>query len=318
MIQILKAMRGYNILKTIIIGAGGGYDIVIAAMLRNRLLKKNNMEIDIGGFLNPKFIHFFSNDNFLEDIIEEQAVNHSSDIVRFRRLPNAVDFHTEKYQFYKRNGINKDIVDSRVMKVLDCPVFSFSLRFDMDIIFQFLYDNYDEVIICDVGGDILFSGIRDNMVKTPIIDAYSLAIANRYAKKKKAYVYLLGLGLDGELNKENIENNLSDLEFNKAILSVESLTQADVDFLKYFYNQVKFAESGKTNQLLIDIWESNIDQNAIALKRNIQDMKKWFNKIYIIEASKLSLLNPLSILDSYQDMFNMLQELGISCEEYMI
>ena len=189
----------------------------------------------------------------------------------------------------------------------------------MDSIVQFLNDNYAEIIVCDVGGDILFSGQRDNMIKTPIIDAFALAIARRYAVKKSAFIYLLGLGIDGELYKKNIEMNLSELDYKKAILSIEYLDQTDVDFLKQFYNQVKFEEnSGKTNRLLIDIWENNIDKNDIAKKRNIHDMEQWFNKIFIVEANKLASMNPLSAVDNYNDMLNMLQEFGVSCEGYMI
>ena len=307
-------------MKKIIIGAGGGYDIVVAAMLRNRLLHGASVEIDLGGFLNPKFVHFFSNDDFVDDITDEQAINKSLDVIRFRRLPcNTHDTPINRYQHYKKYGEIKDIVDSRVRKSVGCPVYNFSLRFSMDSIVQFLNDNYAEIIVCDVGGDILFSGQRDNMIKTPIIDAFALAIARRYAVKKSAFIYLLGLGIDGELYKKNIEMNLSELDYKKAILSIEYLDQTDVDFLKQFYNQVKFEEnSGKTNRLLIDIWENNIDKNDIAKKRNIHDMEQWFNKIFIVEANKLASMNPLSAVDNYNDMLNMLQEFGVSCEGYMI
>ena len=42
--------------KNIYIGMGGGYDIICAYMISQ---KYKDFNADIGGWLNPKFVHYF-------------------------------------------------------------------------------------------------------------------------------------------------------------------------------------------------------------------------------------------------------------------
>lgn len=294
--------------KKILIGAGGGYDIVVAAMMRNRILCGNSDEIAVGGFLNPKFTHIY--DNGSERVVEG-AVNLVNNARKYRITLD--EYISEKsYNCNKEEAVH--FVDQGLSEVLDCSVYNFSLNYEAEQIAVFLVENYDEIYLCDVGGDILFFGREDSSVKTPIIDAFSLIVARKCYElaEKKCQLILVGIGLDGELENTNISRNLASLENESAILGIEYICSLDIEYLENVYNRVRTPNKGKTNQLLIDIWNNrDLEKNPLVIKRNILSFKKWFNKIYILDALAVSRHNPLCSYKSIYEMKKAAIELGV-------
>lgn len=290
----------------IIIGAGGGYDIVIAAMLKNRLNNEFNEEIDVGGMLNPKFMHFFNNES-------EQPVNLVRSAYKFR-IDEAI---SQNFDSYLRSGKQVPFVDSELSKILNCRIYDFSLRFGVEPIAKFLAKQYDDIIFCDVGGDILFFSSEDSSVKTPIIDAFSLKVANMYSKllNKSCYLILVGLGLDGEMRPINLNNNMRVLEKENAIRCTEKLNVRDYSYLENIYNKVRVGEKGKTNQLLIDIAKNNLEDNDLVKRRRILEYKEWFHKIIWVNTKCVYDHNPLCYCDTINEMKIKARELGVVIRE---
>lgn len=300
-----------NKCKKIVIGAGGGYDIVVAAMIRNRILRHNSDEIAVGGFLNPKFTHIYDNGS---DHVVESAVNLVKSARKYRITLD--EYTSEKsYDCNKEEAVH--FVDQKLSEVLDCSVYNFSLNYEAEQIAVFLVENYDEIYLCDVGGDILFFGREDSSVKTPIIDAFSLIVARKCYElaEKKCQLILVGIGLDGELGKINISRNLASLENEAAVLGVEDICSLDIEYLEKVYNGVRITNKGKTNQLLIDIWnDKNLEKNPLVIKRNILNFKEWFNKIYIVDALAVHRHNPLCSYKNIDEMKKAAAELGVELQ----
>jgi len=301
-------------MKKIIIGMGGGYDIVVAAMLREKLLRTHlEDEIDIGGMLNPKFIHFF--DKAGVGFQEENAVNQvGKKTIKYRR--NGIN---TQYSYYLKNDKSIHFVDGKLSEEINGKIFDFSIYLEnKDDIERFLKDNYDRIIFCDVGGDILFFGEKDKMVKTPIMDAYSIRIAHDLYEiyHKDVKVLLLGIGLDGELPYENIKDNISLMEKNNGMDLYCQIDAIDIEWLRQIYNKVKYEDKGKTNQLLIDIGMNQVDVSPLAKKREISKYKEWFHCIYNVDVEILYDLNPIAKGKTYGEMKLITAEKGVLMDRY--
>ena len=301
-------------MKKIIIGMGGGYDIVVAAMLREKLLRTHlEDEIDIGGMLNPKFIHFF--DKAGVGYQEENAVNQvSKKTIKYRR--NGLN---TRYSYYFNNDKSIHFVDSKLSKEINGKIFDFSIyQENKEDIELFLKDNYDLIIFCDVGGDILFFGEKDKMVKTPIMDAYSIRLAHDLYEiyHKDVKVLLLGIGLDGELPYENIKDNITLIKQKKGMDLYCHIDAIDIEWLRQVYNKVRYEDKGKTNQLLIDIGMNQVDVSPLAKKREISKYKEWFHRIYNVDVEILYDLNPIAKGRTYDEMKLITAEKGVLMDRY--
>ena len=292
-------------MKAIFIGMGGGYDILAAYMLSQ---KYGYIDADIGGMLNPKFIHYFDGGDGVYR--EERAINYVNGAKRYKRNIYG------GYDLPERHFVDNDISKSIHNNVIDLSI----LKSDIRTIVHFLKSSYDKVIFCDVGGDVLFFGEKDFMVKTPIIDAYSLKIADELCKVKKklADVVVIGLGLDGELPYKNINTNINILNEKAGIININQLDNNDIKYLNNMYNQVKVDEEGKTINLLIDIGNNSFQNNYLIQKRNILDLKCWFGKVFVYEAGVLASLNPLTRVETYESMISLACNYGINLERYKL
>jgi hypothetical protein len=296
------------------IGVGGGYDIVVAAMLRERCQKiECGKDIAVGGFLNPKFDHFFKSENIWN---KEQPSNFVVAAQKFRRIAGTSERSMEEY-LVDPSTPPIPFVDNSLRQYLRCPVYNFSLKYPAEATACFLAENFDGITFCDIGGDVLFFGSNDNMVKTPIIDAYAMRVAKLYYEMtgKRCVLQLLGLGFDGELTYKSLDQNMRWLVQQEAVLSVESLTQEDILYLEKVYMQVKSGDKGHTNQLLIDIWRfGNLADSTIVRKRNIMAFQQWFNQIISVDAIVVAENNPLCTCGSAEEMKACALRLGVKLE----
>ncbi|MBK1811309.1 DUF1152 domain-containing protein [Clostridium sp. YIM B02505] len=291
---------------TIVIGMGGGYDIVAAYMVARSLERQCNehQDIQIGGFLNPKFSHVYVQPDGL--VKEEVAVNHVLEAYKYRWTKCNNEAQKEYF------------VDSSLAQMISNDVYNFSTQNLLEVV-DFLDKTYNKIIFCDVGGDVLFSGRRDSMVKTPIIDAFSLKIASMLNKKdsSKVKIMLLGLGYDGELPYSNIKSNMDLLYKNHAILGSWNICKDDIDELEKVYYNIKQGRKGKTIQLMIDVWNGQVTDHEIYEKRRIDDFAEWHNKGYWVDPTYLSQMNPLCLERDFTSMLNAAKNLGVCMERYI-
>ena len=301
-------------MKKIIIGMGGGYDIVVAGMLREKMMRVYGMdEIDIGGMLNPKFVHFY--EGLEGEFQEEGAVNLVSlKVAKYRR-----DRANEGYLDYMKNGEMIHFVDEALALEVDEKVFGFSIfRDNIDDIEHFLQENYEQIIFCDVGGDILFFGEKDKMVKTPVMDAFSIRVAYDLGEKyrKNVKVLLLGIGLDGELPFENLKSNIVQMEQRRAFSYWDNIEVEDLEWLKRVYERVRYGSKGKTNQLLLEVGTHSVETSLLAKKRGIHKFAEWFNCVYQLDVGTLFEMNPITKARTYEEMKTIAAEKGVAMDRY--
>ena len=285
---------------TIVIGMGGGYDIVAAYMLTATFANEHDEfeNVDIGGFLNPKFRHVYRQEDGQYD--EEKAINLVRDAKKYRIS----------------NGKSVSFIDSFLAQHVPNTVYNFSIH-DIRAVVNFLSTHYTRIIFCDVGGDVLFSGEKDNMVKTPLIDAFALKIAQELDKRVSVGVMLLGLGFDGELPYANIKYNMERLYRINAITNVWEMNRRSIIELEKIYYTIRELGKGKTIQLLIDTWYGRVTNADIFEKRRIRDFTEWYNKGYCVSPSHLSEINPLCVESDFLSMFQQAKRLGVSMRRYI-
>lgn len=291
---------------TIVIGMGGGYDIVAAYMVARSLERQCHepQHIHIGGFLNPKFGHVYVQPD--GSIKEEMAVNHVREAIKYRRKKCVNE--VEKVHF----------ADSDLAQMISNDVYNFSTQ-NLSEVVDFLDKTYKNIIFCDVGGDVLFSGRKDSIVKTPVIDAFALKIASMLNEKdsSKVKVMLLGLGYDGELPYSNMKCNMESLLKNDAILGSWDIHQNDIDELERIYYKIRQGKKGKTIQLIIDVWYGQVTDREIYEKRRIMDFAEWHNKGYWVTPAYLAEMNPLCCEGDFTSMLESAKYLGVSMERYI-
>lgn len=285
---------------------GGGYDIICAYMISQ---KYKDFNADIGGWLNPKFVHYFEKKN--GGYQNEKAINIvESTVLKYRRKIDGGHMPSP-YQ----------LVDGNLSQLIKNKVVDFSiLKGNVESIVFYLESTYEKVIFCDVGGDIFFLGKKDNMVKTPIIDAMSLKISSELCKKRKAmsFTLVLGIGFDGELPFENINSNIAFLYDKKAVIYQDLIYDSDLNCLEEIYNLVRMGDEGKTIKLLIEVGKNEHMYSPLAIKRDVLLFSKWFGKILFCDSTILSNFNPLVMKNTYEDMLFKAHEMGISMERYKL
>lgn len=303
----------------LLIGGGGGFDIVAVQMIREAtLLEYPAICIDTAGLLNPKFDHYYSFDGFKNIVHFEEAVNKfitASDIRRFRRHRNDLDSPSHPgFDWYLRYGTVKPMVDTELRKSVNHQIWHFSTRFGIEPIVKFL-SLYDSVILCDVGGDILYSGSCDNEVRTPLIDAFSLSLLtglSLYRIISNSKVMLLGIGTDGELTASHMRTNLQRLSQKKGIEEIFTLKSNHLKLLHKYYNKLCYFNGGNTIRLMFAIWEATqLDKRVpVIAQRNVNEYEEWFNKVYILNSEILCQHNPLAMSRSFGEIIRKAYELG--------
>lgn len=287
--------------RILIIAAGGGYDIVSIHYIADWLKQNRNCEIDIAGFQNPKFQHYFEKDNIVSDEIPVRKVNG----YKLRRFYRSKSYFTEgEYQSYAYNlshGEEKDWVDARVAWLTEYDFYSLSTRKSTDELSEFIC-NYSEVYLCDVGGDILFSGKDDIEVKTPFIDSFSLVILKESLIKKpelKSHVIIIGPGLDLELSPSHLEKNLGSCTIEEKIrIQYDSFNKTTYTLFK----KVVYGNSGKSITRLMGKLEGQPAADLI----EYGEMPLY---LYVLDSQSVIELNPLTKSYSYSEIIELYQSI---------
>lgn len=289
--------------KYLIISAGGGYDILTAHMVAWMLRDSTDAEIDIVGMLNPKFQHFYGNEDGNKIEIQKEksiAPLNMRNAVRFKISSD----YLEKYNDYSFDYCNthfekRDFMDIRLVGKSEFRLLNFSLKYSPEEQVLFML-NYNKVILCDMGGDILYAGYSNKEIRTPIIDAYALMLARMYRDRGgKCELWIISPGSDRELTLEHLLDNLNTVGAQSTDIPIDIARK-----LRDMFLAVKDGDSGKTIKRML---------SSLGLSGEIYESEYGYleNKIYKCDIQKAIQLNPLSnkncmaeIVDLYKKISN--------------
>ncbi|WP_106767826.1 DUF1152 domain-containing protein [Paenibacillus faecalis] len=297
--------------KILLLAAGGGFDIVTVQMLREYMLTdSNSLTIETAGWLNPKFDHYYIKDGYVEFEKPVNILDKNNQVIRFRRSEVKYDSTDHPgYRWYERQGETKELVDDELSNMMQSHLINLSTRYGINPLISF-FKQYDEVIICDVGGDILYSGPKDNEVKTPLIDAFSLAALrhNSLSNELNVRVMVFGLGTDGEINAEHLEENINHLIQMGGLISKNKLTHKHIELLSKYFIPIRKKYGGNTIRCLLEIWNYSNNKHEFhssenARKRNLVSYYKWFNYYFVFNYETILQLNPLSRASSMKEIY---------------
>ena len=313
--------------RVLVLGAGGGADIVAAEVVRRSILRRDpggrdlggrdpggrdpggpdlGRTVDIAGLLNPKFEHHYV---IAGEILPERAINRAAGVVRFRRA--GLDEPARSYVERCREGRAKPMPDAGLAAVVAGPVYQLSTRFGLDEASAFVA-GYDVVIACDAGGDILYGGAADNMARTPMMDAFSLALLRRgHARGGTGHVLLLGPGSDGELTAERLAAALEALAQRGAILARGRPAACDLTLAAALLDQL--AAAGGTTLRAMCAVRAALEAGArlpVIAGRDLEPFRRWADHAYLIDGAALWSHNPLAAGDSMEEIATIAASLG--------
>jgi hypothetical protein len=287
--------------KALVVGAGGGGDIVSDA-LAAMYLQRQGIETDVAGLLSPAAMHVFPHG--YEDIVNEL----SEDVIRF--IPS-------------KKPVNISFVDAALpgaARELGIPVDNFydlSVRYGPSSLVLGLEcliekNGYDLVVAVDMGGDILARGREDSTLLSPMLDFSSL-----YALGQLSVDTLLvefGLGTDGELRPDGMHDILQELNDNNLLLYEGHIFNDDHEVRK-FRELVKslahIREGHATKKTLETLDTDTPDEDIVSnykpryrignLKRRdefpITLPHQFFGKTYVIKAKEFAKSRPKTAFD---------------------
>jgi len=283
--------------KALVIGTGGGNDIVSAVLIA-MYLQKQGMQTDIAGILSPAAMHYFQGK-------KEEVVNKLDSSVK-RKIPS-------------KNPAEISFIDGKLPELtrdsgIDIKNFyDFSLRYGTEALVEqvnglIASECYDLFIAVDMGGDILARGKEDPTILSPMMDFSSLYLLGKV--NIDSYLVEFGLGTDGELRPEGMREILAELR-REQILLAESTIDKDDDEVKRFntvYKKIEKIRRGHATVMTLKTLELEQDHvSHYRFKSRLGDRKwytqfkvvlpaQYFRKAYLIDGKKIQQRRPRTAL----------------------
>jgi hypothetical protein len=272
----------------LIIGTGGGNDIVSASLVLADLRKKG-IKGDIAGICSPATFHNYNGN-------PENPVN-------------LVSKNTSRY-IPSKNRTRLSFIDAELPELLEkedisCNVYNLSCRFGTSRLIDNLEEliareKYDGIIAVDVGGDILARGKEDPTILSPLMDFTTLYAVSQL--KIPSVLVEFGLQTDGELRPKGCQEILLELQ-NKKIIQYEtkiSLQDSAVQKFKSIFEIIKKTRAGHTGVMTLKTLEETEDihtnyrfTNRVLDKKVIYEFPivleaKYFGKAFILDLKKIA------------------------------
>lgn len=278
--------------KILIVTTGGGNDILSGTLIANSLPIERT--IDIAGVLSPGAMHMY-------DGTPENAINNvRGEIRRFiaGKTPIEIPF------------IDKEVV--KLSREYGLPIrdfYNFSLRFGSGELQTKIHqlierEKYGLVIGVDVGGDILArNGTRDPTVLSPAMDHAILRMLGNL--KVPSILVEFGLGTDGELRPEGIEEILAEMEKENVLCQKDTIDKNAhyVETYRKMFEKISQTRSGNTVPNTLKTLEANTDiiarfdgrvtindKEKMLFPFDVRLPKEHFGKMYTFEPKKLATL----------------------------
>lgn len=312
---MLNRIFGKKYKKILVLGAGGGNDI-LSALLIAGYLKEEKIKVDIANMASPGFYHLFNS--------------------KGERGVNQVTIHSKRFLCPSlRDRIEAPYIDAHVPYI--CKKFginienfyTFSIRFGSETLTKMVNhlivnNSYDAVIAVDAGGDILADPIRDYFLLSPMLDFSTLNLLNSI---KGADVYLLAfaLGADGEITFSRLKE-IHNKKFPHLVKGGCYFSKEDVQIklFKKMFEEFKVIRRGNTIPIFLNTLEyfetreeqdkivcvcnakealvyKHICKRSIGIYNFIKESKTQIypptiGKGYFIDYKKLISINPLAAL----------------------
>jgi len=274
--------------KPLVIGTGGGNDIVSACLVVANLRDKGIIA-DVAGVCSPGAVHTY-------EFSEEMPIN-------------VVTSGTRRY-IHSKNVKEISFLDSKIPELLgnegiSSRVYHLSFRHGTRRLIEDLgclvkERGYDGIIAVDVGGDILARGKKDPTILSPLMDFSTLYVLSKLSTPSTLVEF--GLQTDGELRPQGCAEILDELRSGGIMLDEQEIKLADkpVQVFKRINDRVKHVRSGHAVVMALKTLESSEDLHEdyrfgvrvldqhVTYNFPITLESKYFGKVFIIDLKKLA------------------------------
>lgn len=228
--------------KALLLGTGGGNDIVSATLIADYLIAQG-ISCDVAGVLSPGAYHEF-------DGYSELAINEITNTTVKRYLHNPI----RNFEISFIDSLLPETAKNAGYKV--GKFFELSTKFGTEVLVTELnklieIEEYDVFIEVDVGGDIL--GRRcDKTILSPLMDFTSLYLLDKVAID--SYLIEFGLGTDGELRPLGIQEIFQELNHFGAYLGDAeiNITDPEIDRFKKILETINKVRIGHTATMTLE------------------------------------------------------------------
>jgi hypothetical protein len=288
--------------KVLVIGIGGGGDVVSASIIAY-MLEKEGCEAHIGSIVWERFVY----DPIPGPIRFSELRNHE--------LLNDYVAIVNEETYAIRGGRRIVFQAVNVAKVLKRNIYIFDLWRGVN---GYVYGvkslvkelGLTHVIGVDVGGDVLANGYELNLW-SPLADSMGLAMLNHF---ENSYLIVHSPGSDGELGQDEVLNRISIIAANNGYIGAHSLGLDEIMLLRKILNYAR-SEAG-----MIALYAFRGFNGELPIRNNTRRIRvNIINTLFFILdphiAYKLSI--PAKIVDnttSFEEANNKLNKAGIYTE----
>lgn len=280
--------------RPLVIGTGGGNDIVSATLVLSDLINAGKKP-DLAGLCSPAAWHNY-------ELGDEKPINIVTDKtsrLRPSKNPKELSFIDPKIPGLLR----KEGIDSAVYH-LSCKYGTLRLIQGLENLIKI--QGYDGIVAVDVGGDILARGKQDPTILSPLMDFTTLYVLSQI--KTPSILIEFGLQTDGELRPKGCEEILRELESSGILKETLQITKEDesVKLMERVYRGIESIRHGHTAAMTLETLSAKEDIHTYYRSRNQVLDKKWyqvysveleekyFGKAFVIDTKKLAKTRPLA------------------------
>ena len=286
----MKTFEKYQ--RALILGTGGGNDIVSACLIGDYLTSMG-IVCDVAGIASPGALHSYSG-------VPEGPINIlAGEVKRYidTNPPTEISFIDAQLPEYAlKHGY------------LFNKFYNFSLMHGTDALVDLLnsmieFERYDVFIEVDVGGDILGTP-ADKHLLSPMMDFSSLHLLDKV--NIDSYLVEFGLGTDGELRADRIESIIDELRDSDMIHEEFIIKDSDseINRFKNLFEDISKTRRGHTATMTLKTLQATEDietqyystwKLGEKVWKNYFDVvlpKSTFGKAYIIDGKRLPAKRP--------------------------
>jgi len=248
--------------RPLVIGTGGGNDIVSAALVAYDL-QFAGRKPDLAGICSPGAVHFYAGER-------ERPVNHVTNNVS-RIIP-------------AKTPVPIGFIDGMLPALctqygLESKIYNLSGRYGTGHLIEAVEElvtqnNYDGIIGVDVGGDILARGEKDPTILSPLMDFTTLYMLQH--STLPATLVELGLQTDGELRPKGCAEIIQELQ--PITKEIDPFHPA-VDFFRKLYDGVSVIRKGHTGEMTLKTFSATddiLETYRFTLQVHQKKWQSWF------------------------------------------
>lgn len=260
--------------RPLIIGIGGGNDIVSSTLVLSDLIRVGKNP-DLAGICSPGAWHLYNGK-------EEEPVNLVNvETKRYRpsKIRQELSFIDAKIpELLKREGIRANVYN------LSCRYGASALINNLEKLIE--TQGYDGIVAVDVGGDILARGKQDPTILSPLMDFTTLYALSQL--EISSVLIEFGLQTDGELRPKGCEEIFEEFNSSNILSDTIKIKNCDkaVEIFSRVYKGIESIRHGHTAHMTLETLTADKDINT-EYRMRIQVLnEKWYHNFPITLESK--------------------------------